>query len=73
MIVKMQIEKNINNRRQAKTRGHKMWQHQPGTNPSVGKPLINFCYIFFNSSAERREAAIKEGCSGIVMAGNSSK
>ena len=29
-----------------------MW-HEPGTNPNVGKPLINSSYMFFNSSAER--------------------
>ena len=29
-----------------------MWG-QPGTNPNVGKPLINSSYMFFNSSAER--------------------
>ena len=29
-----------------------MW-HQPGTNPNVGKPLINSSFMFFNSSTER--------------------
>ena len=40
MIVKCRQNININNKRQAKTRGHKMW-HQLGTNPNCNNLSIN--------------------------------
>jgi len=43
--------------RQAKTRGHKMWQ-MPRTNHNVGKHFDQLFLLFFNSSAESESTNI---------------
>jgi len=48
-------------RRQAKTRGHKIWQ-MPGKNPNVRKTFGQIFLLLFNSSAERESTNIKLTC-----------
>jgi len=54
----MQIEHKKKCRRQAKTRGHKIWQ-MLGKNPNVGKTFDQIFLLLFNSSAERESTNIK--------------
>jgi len=57
----MQIEHRNMCRRQAKTRGHKIWRMW-GKNPNVGKPFDQIFLLLFNSSVEGESTNIKLTC-----------